>query len=615
MDSNTSTQVQPNASVIIFNYNDRLVTTQNGNPNSSPSGFVSSAAAALGISPGQIVGHTFIPNSSLIGIKTSKSKSSPTGTFEFYLAPNANWLGQITTGSWCCILMTRSNSLEDLPAIAQTADQATLKMVGRIESVRLAYSVNPQTGARQTMYVVTGEDWGSVFESLLYIDTLANNPTLSAPGNAESVVFANYQASYLTTQGLMSTDNIANAILDIWGSSPLAFSELLQSIVLKSRLFEVPVELASYLGLIDQTTYVPSQNFGAFIQRNFGVLLPTGSYVEIADTFLKISTDKFIGTHTFWQLLVENCNMYINELVSEIEWGGDGLPNLTLYKRIKPFALRTKFEGSGQVSEYISLFKNLDRYHIPLAEIIDFNAGTNWKDKINFVEVLPEDDSQYGSAAVDAKISSQAFDDISFNRDGFKPLKTVFNAYPVELNPLGGFDISPRNLTKFKYLLKEWYFNTHNMLNGSLTIIGQDNYIPVGQNIIIDAQILGDSLNFNYAVSSTDLDGPSGAVSSAIGTIGSLSSIGSSQPVLPSNRAYLLAHVESVNHSFSVNLEGARSFFTTITFVRGVITDNNGQIIDNDSIGGVDQYASDLSSTDRQNSTNTVTSNFGFKDQ
>ena len=40
-----------------------------------------------------------------------------------------------------------------------------------------------------------------------------------------------------------------------------------------------------------------------------------------------------------------------------------------------------------------------------------------------------------------------------------------------------------------------------------------------------------------------------------------------------------MGHVEAINHSFTVNEDGVREFFTTISFVRGVICDARGNYI------------------------------------
>ena len=133
----------PHAAVIIWNYKERL-----GN---------------YGASDVHDIEEVIVSSKTLIGISTSKRKSSPVGQFELRLAPNINRVAKLTPGSWCAIMMSQ----RALPPIGSdgkilTADEKSMKMLGRIDSVRVAVDVDQETGARRTEYLVTGTDWGSV---------------------------------------------------------------------------------------------------------------------------------------------------------------------------------------------------------------------------------------------------------------------------------------------------------------------------------------------------------------------------------------------------------------------------------------------------------------------
>jgi hypothetical protein len=119
--------------------------------------------------------------------------------------------------------------------------------------------------------------------------------------------------------------------------------------------------------------------------------------------------------------------------------------------------------------------------------------------------------------------------------------------------PFNGSEPAPLEALQWKHLMREWYFNTHLMLNGSTTFIGQNQYIQVGDNIQIDASVLG-PVDYNVQQQG--------------------------------KKAYLTAHVESVAHTFSVTPDGGRSFSTTVQFVRGVLTDENGVIFGVSGAGG-----------------------------
>lgn len=56
--------------------------------------------------------------------------------------------------------------------------------------------------------------------------------------------------------------------------------------------------------------------------------------------------------------------------------------------------------------------------------------------------------------------------------------------------------------------------------------------------------------------------------------------------------SFILAHVENISHTFSVNQEtGGRSFFTTVQFVRGVITNKDGTPLNLIDGNAIDKYA------------------------
>ena len=127
----------------------------------------------------------------------------------------------------------------------------------------------------------------------------------------------------------------------------------------------------------------------------------------------------------------------------------------------------------------------------------------------------------------------------------------IINAKYIPANLKDG-TLDPFRILEYKIMNREWFFNLHRTLNGSLTLIGQDDYIAVGDNLIIDADAIFPGQNTNE------------------------------DHIANKGRAFFLAHIESVSHNASVNEVGARTFTTEIQFVRGVITDKNGNQIKED---------------------------------
>jgi len=280
------------------------------------------------------------------------------------------------------------------------------------------------------------------------------------------------------------------------------------------------------------------------------------------------------GMNTLWQIMTDNCNRPLNELIAEIRWEED-TPNMTIYKRVKPFKIRSFDEvamntrntddndakdpraGTNTAVDFLrtqcSDFKNVRRHKIDKEDVISVNAGTNWRDRFNFVEVniakqiMPAYQNKDLMSIV-TKESSQFFDHKSIQRDGLVPLRMDINYLPPSAKGEEKiFDIN--KIFAYKYLGKEWYFDTHKMLNGVITLIGQDRYIQVGDNIMFKADILSSNYNTNLA----SLNNPTSA--------------------------YITAHVESIGHRAVVSSNGTRSFITEIQFVRGIVTNENAEKI------------------------------------
>jgi hypothetical protein len=587
--------VTPHAAVLIWNYVDRI-------------------NADGGVAKVHATEPVIIGTSSVISISTSKSKSSPAGNFEVRLAPRFNWVTRITPGSWCAILMSQTK----LPTMSNenvgVAQPNSFKMLGRIDSVRGVVEVNQETGARNTSFVVTGQDWGSVFETILYIDQGVAENVLKGDGIAQmySVLGLNYFESFADAKDLPNPSQLVDDMISLWGlgaGTAISNGETIinetnkligSKLLLSTRTqYQLPEEVARFMKQGKQVGSTPisgstAVGWNELIKRQHGVLpsfddpKKTGfNYNKVKDSFGFPNPSQLIGQHTLWQLLNDVSNPTLYELVSDIRWDDDK-PSFTLYHRVKPFINRENFlkiyasplvgetdasAASSTIKELVSLFKNVRRIEIPLIDVVNINFGTNWRDKVNFVEVRANTQLLPEVAGLQAKLSGQTLDRKAYERDGFKPFFATSAFVPIE----GNAQLAIDKLSHWKLLLREWYFNTHMMLNGAVTFIGQENYIQVGDNIMIDSAVLGDTL-FNAA-----------------------------QGLIAGKTVYFLAHVENIAHHFAVNAEtGARTFYTTVQFVRGILSDSAGNLIgiDTASVPGsglIDRSAEPITTQEERN--------------
>lgn len=585
----------PHAAVLIWNYKDRI------------------GSEGVSVTDQNTIDQVILSTVSCVEISTSKSKSEPAGSFQLTLAPTKNWVTAITPGSWCTILMSQDKILEqDL----KKANPNQVKMIGRIESVRAHTVVEEKSGARRTRYIVTGTDWGSVFNTVIYVDPiLRGNIASTAVGTAERLVFEQLVRNY-AKNGLPPAASNVRGLMNLWGEQTGPTTAIQREIgvnVKPSINFKMPIEMVKFFGFVNpdqsETKEVSKVNIADLVvlftnvvkrPQSQDLLGTTGKtvggnrsafngvffdrYEDITDAVGVIQPSSLFGTNTFWQILNDNCNHVLNELVTDIRWNKSGRPTLALYRRIRPFVVRKDFldvrdrfppNDSAAIERLAAKFSDVRTVEIPLDEILSADAGTNWRDKVNFVEILLDQVlHDQGLTNQNVKLRSQSLDENAFAREGFRPMMTTTRYLASDDDQAVKYE----EIADWKFLLREWYFNTHTYLNGNLNIIGQNNYIQVGDNIMFDVRAISFSQNVNSDSLKKKEKNP---------------------------ETKILAHVESISHSFTRAADGARSFRTTISFVRGIVVNNDRQPIND---GRLDIDASRISPREEKNKDNTFAS-------
>jgi hypothetical protein len=541
-----SIKTNPTAGVVVYNYKDR------GGAN-----YISSQD----VDKYKITG-------SIISISTSKTKSSPAGTFEIRLAPTRNWVSLISVGSWIEIHMApHVITSEDLDA----SSKKTLKMIGVIDSVRVNVSVNQSTGARSTEYTLIGRDWGSALESYLYIDS-------AIVSREDDALKKAFKIGYKSIFGDVKSESfyqkwpslsLVEKIIRIWGvESALSYS----TNSIDTPRFAPIAEFVLPKELHAKTNSTGKNSLASSIKIINGRLSGYDKYKsgEIESIGL-IDVQRLIGTNTVWQLLNVHSNNIVNELIADLRWEENSeKPIFSLYKRVKPFWLPDQKAKKNEQEKdpdpkIISSFLDIRKVPIKKELVLSVNAGDNTRDIINFIEITTSlTSSMFFSeelaVGIQANIKNKGatYDPASFARHGIKPLFLSTNFYPVNKKNI----IDYKLVLNWLPVLKKWFFDCHKMLNGSISIIGKADYIGVGDNILIDSEVFGD---LNYI---------SGQIGSNFSDF------------------KVLAHVESVSHTFSYVNNRSRNFITNITFTRGIVTNSDGtKQIDSDS------FAIDTSST------------------
>jgi hypothetical protein len=553
----------PHAAVIVWNYADRIRL---------PNGEFD----ATGVDSQDGIEETIISTLSCVSIQTSKSKGKPDGEFNLVLAPYRNWVSSLTAGSWCCILMSNKPITKES---LKKANKDHVKMIGRIETVRCETQAG-EDGERRTLYYVSGIDWGHIFNSALYIDNLISAGDVLDQRNLAALAIQNIlfgkngspvpQGVTLNLTGLLAVMG-----KDLGKGLEEAGKEVgrLPSSVYE---FKLPAKMLEFFNFVDlKGNKKADASINRLLNLQTGVLVDEDTYEDSNEAIGYVNPFSLQGTHTLWQILLENSNSTLNEMFCEMKWVDKGL-QLVLFNRIKPFAydqfenisftntpnsikkdasvksdLKSIRKSNGEIGGLISPFQWVQIHSLEDDEVISVNAGTNWRDKFNFIEIKP-DFQEFAIFENCYKQKAQSFDREAFKREGFRPL--IFNTKQFPSSALSkkketnDIKIDWDQLEVWSKLLRKWYFNTHLTLNGTISIHGTTEYIAVGNNIRFSAGLLNPNTNLNAYSNQKKQNG------------------------------YILAHVESVSHAFSVGQDGARSYRTVINFVRGISVDNNNNI-------------------------------------
>lgn len=555
----------PHAAVLVWNYKDRIgVPEGKYNATGSNQENVGAIEKGSGTSP------TIVSTLSCISIQTSKSKSQPTGNFQLVLAPSKNWLSTLTAGSWCVIMMSNEKITKD---DIKHANPKMVKMFGRIENVRCETKVN-DSGARQTLYYVSGIDWSHIFESLLYIDNLITNDTsnknLAAP--YAKALRSDRQLYDYVEENLKKIINAMGIPLDAYNKQEDQLNRLSKSI----QNFSIPSEVAQFLKFKNKSNSTEDISVNQMVKLKTGSLIAYNKYEDRHEAVGFINPFSYQGANSVWNMLLENSNPAMNEMFTDMNWTDDGQLELVLYNRIKPFAYKDSHWQLGGDSDVRSYFKDVKRHNIDPINVISVNVGTNWRDKINFLEIKPNYQDFHTISNL-TYVKNQVFDSLSFAREGFRPMIFDIKQFPTDgkQRNIHIQQIKWDLLPKWLDIMREWYFGTHRMLNGTMVLTGSTEYIGVGNNIRFPTSLINPNTNLNSYINEHK------------------------------QHEYILAHVENVSYSFSVAPNGARTYATVVQFVRGIVVNDANQIVGD---GMLDQDVSKVDTQHDYNSKNIVIS-------
>ncbi len=447
----------------------------------------------------------------ILSISTSKGKGGA-GSWRVILGSSQNYKSFLHPGCWCMIHM----SSEPLTTFAPNSlEDGGLKMLGIVRSVRAIESLDEERGTRTVRYEVSGDDFHAVMDTQVYINQILR-PSGNQKTNPVIDSLVLFKRDFSEPQPPESM--VAALIKAVLGSTTTLDQALVDKGALAGGVYGVPPEVARALT---------------------GKGNPGNKFVSILGMFLqkgllgRIVPQPQLGTlFSLWSMIQQYSHRILNECYTDLFptagagqvrirpgvvlrpipfSGGDapsGVPTLKITKARSNRLIRDITPGKGN-----QFYRSRDIYD---HEIISMNYGKSDGERFNFFYISPNVAKDYGLAVrnIDKLIErtggiNQMGDANSLARNGIRPYIANSDYVLISDDDVAKVNLTVRDLWSKAYLYE----------NGTVTIIGTKEHIPVGTNITFH------------------------------------------------DRKWI-AHVERVSHTYSVGQNGKKTYRTTINFVR-----------------------------------------------
>lgn len=457
-------------------------------------------------------------------ISINESKNSLNGQMSAMLyATDVNYLETIMPGDFVFAnIVNNENTIEEIFRRAKNkqplnAQGLGFKGVFRVNSVRRVLSADPATGTKRIMFQITAFSF-SEFNSVVYF-----NPFLITQEESKLPQFlARLNDSYAQYVDKNKAGAVPNQNLIDWLSSvligPNNFLKEKKIQDTPNSKFKIPREILKYLNLTTSGDSVPSA------KDIYTYLLGIQTYQDKYTPNLKPCTGwavfqpEYWNQVTIWSILKRYENSPINELFTSFREDAQGFVKPHIIYRQMPFS-SDKFANKKVLS--VTKFTSLPRWKIDSNLLRDINIGREDSHRINYVQVqsiAPTATQQANNTYIADQIAegNYSYDAGDISRSGLRPAILV-NQFDTLAT-----DKEAKYSPKWSQLLADFMVGGHLKLNGTITVVGIEDAIAVGDNL--------------------ELDG-------------------------------VLFHIEAISHQASINYGGGKSFSTMISMSHGVKAD------------------------------------------
>lgn len=424
----------------------------------------------------------------------SKAKNNSAGQFSITLkrgkevkngtisSTDINYLDLVNSGDWVMIYMKKSGTIN----VDSTSFDSGLKCVGIIENVRYVEIDDEETGKPRLEYIITGQDFGKIFDMDIFFNPLINKEQASA---------------------ILGAKFLKESLDSIKGSErPNAFISPDEAVKKLSSFYLGGNQGLDALNTTNEAWYVPKS-----LALNFKPDFKNRSAVAAIDLLdmnriglHKYSANKFRGVDklpggtffkslpsegTVWSVLQFAQNAIVNEMFTDLVRDPDtGNLKPALVMRQVPYSNRKGHETSvfdktqETTSDVVSAslkthIADLPRLTINSSDIKQKNVGKSDFERVNHLLVVPKIDDV---ANLDFAYVSAA-NVPSIQRYGLSSFKGQ-SSYIFD-SAIG----NPQKLCQhYLSLMMDWFFLAHQYYNGTIVIDGPNENVELGSNLFIE---------------------------------------------------------------------------------------------------------------------------------
>lgn len=487
------------------------------------------------IASSQEVRRPLVVYNDAINVKVTNSKAALTPTMTAVLkAGDINYSTAIHPGDFILVNMLNWESDAELVRNRAISLQPInryedgFKGVFKVQNVVRNVSVDPKTGTKSQVFTITGAGFTEFNNVINY-----NPAIVSAFSQAGTSLYQNQIGNEFA--------NLLKAKVNIQDITRILFKILLGQSRKTSKIkevqnygnthFKVPSDLGRLLGVNEATYAVDVFNFIIGIWKKTTNIPSDPTYKNFNQGISKITGDKNFyetGTpiqgvkevkledwnqKTAWSILMGYSNQTLNEMYTTYRLSPDGdrvMPTVVL--RQKPLNnLHYRAESEYPVSNHLEM----PRWKISSDLLKSLQLSKNEAARFNFVQVFTQTipGIQKTSQAFQIAAGNFQFDKGDIERNGLRP---YIKSSPF--NFLSQKDLKEKAVPWSK-IVTDWIIDGHLRESGTLTFVGLQDPISVGDNLEFDGVVY---------------------------------------------------HIEAISHDMSVAPSGIKTFKTTLTVSHGI---------------------------------------------